>query len=144
MQDYLIRKAKPSDLNFILATFSKSMKSDSGLGRSTSNRVFFAGFTEVIDYILSIATIIIAHELDNQDTILGYLIYQNPDIIFYAYTKELFQEMGIARGLVDYAFPEGKALYFTCLTKDARNINSKYPELIYDPFILFKRGVANG
>jgi len=143
-KDFNIRPANPKDVNFILATFSKSMKSDSALGRATSNRIFFAGFTQVIDHILGQANISIACELNDDNTILGYIIYELPDVIHFIYIKELFQGYGIAKELVKDVYPNAKTLRFSNCTNDAKKINKKYPELIYDPFILFKKGLING
>lgn len=117
----------------------KSLKGESALGRQTSIRVFFAEFLKVMDSILSRSKVLVACEKDNHDTILGYLVFELPDTIHYAYTKAALRRLNICKDLVKTAFPDSKSLNFTFNTNDAKSIVEKYPELIHNPFTVFRR-----
>lgn len=133
-----IRPPEASDLNFIQATFIKSMKSESSLGRSCSPRVFFAEFTRVIDHILAKSEILIACVKEDPGIILGYLIYEQ-NVIHYAFTKAAFRRLDIARDLIRHAFPDQKSVLFSQNTNSSKKICEKYPELIFNPFLLYER-----
>lgn len=136
--EFNIREPKPTDLNFIQSSFLKSMKKESALGRACSTRVFFKEFTKVIDYILDRSEILIACDQSNEDTILGYLIYE-PTVVHYAYVKNGLRELNIARDLILHAFPDAKSVVHTQSTNDSKKIAKKYPELIFNPFSLYKK-----
>lgn len=136
---FKIRDPKPQDLNFITSTFLKSMKKESPLGRQCSVRVFYKEFTEVIDYILSVSKTLVACTLQDDDVILGYLIFE-PHVIHYCFTKHAFRGLGIAKGLISHALPESKILTFSQNTNSAKRITENHEEMIFNPFTLYKRG----
>lgn len=136
--DFKIRDPHPSDLNFITSSFLKSMKKESSLGRACSIRVFFKEFNEVIDYILSISTILIACEKENENAILGYILYQNKTI-HYAYVKSGMRRFQITKDLIAHAFPGETALQYSQTTNSSKLIAKKYPELIFNPFCLYRK-----
>lgn len=135
---FKIREPLPSDLNFITSSFLKSMKKESSLGRSCSVRVFFKEFNEVIDYILSVSTVLIACENEHANTILGYLIFEDKTI-HYAYTKSDMRRFEIAKELIRFVFPDERSLQFSQNTNDMKAIAKKYPELIFNPFSLYRK-----
>jgi len=136
---FKIRPPKPSDLNFIFATFSNAMKTDSDLGRSCRSSVFFPNFQKIIDNLLSNAKILIACSPEEENVIVSYLIY-DPNRLYFAFTRPSCRKQGLARELIHSAFPHAKQLFFTLNTNDAKKISRIHPELIYDPFVLFKQG----
>lgn len=136
---FKIRSPKASDLNFIQSSFLKSMKSESNLGRSCSTRVFFGEFPKIIDRILSVSEILVACKDDEEDVIFGYLIFE-PEVIHYAYVKSGLRRLDVARDLVTKAFPQAKSVSFSMNTNDAKKIREKYPELIFNPFVLYQKG----
>lgn len=137
-----IRPPKPSDLNFIQSTFLKSMKRESSLGRSCSVRVFFKEFPQVIDHILARSKCILACYKHEPDAILGYLIFE-PDIIHYAYVRDTCRGYELAKELLKTAMPDAKSVSFTFNTNTAKMINKKHPELIHNPFLLFKKEITH-
>ena len=114
------------------------MKKESSLGRSCSVRVFFKEFNEVIDYILSVSTVLIACENEHANTILGYLIFEDKTI-HYAYTKSDMRRFEIAKELIRFVFPDERSLQFSQNTNDMKAIAKKYPELIFNPFSLYRK-----
>lgn len=139
--DYVIRRPTPSDLNFIQATFIKSMKRESPIGRSTSASVFFSEFPHIVDHILATSHVAVAAHLEEPDVVFGYLIHDDKGI-HYAFTKAAFRRLGIARGLVSFAFPEAKTIMHSQATKASKAISEKHPELIFNPFICYRKGAV--
>lgn len=70
---------------------------------------------------------------DDPSIILGYLVYE-PGILHYVFVKEAFTRIGIARSLYDRA---GLPMTCTHKTVTVRPIMDKYPNIVYNPFLLF-------
>jgi len=138
--EFKIRQPRSSDLNFIFSSFSKSMKNESDIGKACRSRVFFTEFQKVIDRLLNKSSVLIACANEVENTILGYLIYEPDLCIHYAWVRPTCRKYDIARDLVKQAFPKDKEIQFTLNTTDAKKIAKKYPELIFNPFILYKKG----
>lgn len=136
-----IRPPKPSDLNFIQSTFSKCIKKESSLGRACSTKIFFSEFHGVIDYLLSNASISIACSPDDESVIFGYLIHE-PKTIHFIYVKAVFRNLHVAKELIESAFQGEKTLKFSFSTNDAKRIQATHPNLIYNPFSLYVKGIA--
>jgi len=137
--EHKIRPPKPSDLNFIFATFSTSMKHDSDLGRSCRSSVFFPNFQKIIDDLLQNSQILVTCSVEEENAIMAYLIY-SPNLIHYAFTRPALREKGLARELVNQAFPGATSLAFSLNTNHAKKISRTHQQLFHDPFSLFKKG----
>ena len=134
-----IRPPKPTDLNFIQSTFLKSMKRESTLGAQCAGDLFFNEFQKVVDRILSRSKIVVACVSENEDSILGYLIFE-PECIHYAYVRPSSRLLDIAKDMVHEAFPDAKSIKYSLTTNDSRQIQKKHPELVCNPFALYQRG----
>jgi len=139
-QDFDIRKPRPDDLNFIHATFLKSVHKESKLGKSVTTTKFFLEFAKVIDYILDRSEIIIACDQEDPNVIFSYLIYE-PGIVHYIFTKLAFRRLYIARDLILHAFPEAQSFQYSIKTLSSERATKNYPNLTYNPFLLMKQGV---
>lgn len=138
--EFKTRPPKASDLNFIFASFSNSVRRESDLGRSCRSGIFFTEFQKIIDLLLNSCSILIACSPDEENAIIGYLIYKPGLCIHYAFTRPSSRGFGIAKELIREAFPGAKEWTFTLNTNMAKKISKSYPELTYNPFILFKKG----
>lgn len=136
-----IRPPKPTDLNFIQSTFYKSMRRESSLGRQCSGRVF-KQFQEVIDHILSRAKILVSCVEESEDAIIGYLIFE-PEVVHYAYVRPSSQQLDVAKEMIQHAFPDAKTLTYSLNTNSAKKISESHPELIFNPFVLYKKGLKD-
>lgn len=141
--DLKIRPAVGTDLNFIFDTFKESLRSDSSLGRSCKASVFKKEFAQVIDYILETSKVLIACYASNENTILGYLIFE-PGIIHYAFTKRAFRKMGIQSALIESAWGPREDIQCSFKTRMVRDLFERKQFLIHNPFINFKKGVSHG
>lgn len=139
-----IREAKGKDLSFIYSTWVNSYRYGSSLGKSCRNSIFFPEYNRIVDAILEKprTKILVATTPEDPDTILGYLVH-DPDVIHYVFVKEVFRKMGIARSLFHQS-GRASAAVITHRTFEMDEILKKHPDLIYNPFILFKKGESNG
>jgi hypothetical protein len=137
--NWTIRNAVGDDLPFIYATWARSYRYDSPLGRSCRNSIFFPNFNKVIDWIMNQddTRIVVASDPNDSKVIYGYLVHQ-PDVVHYVFTKEIFCNFGIAKSLFNYV---GGATYCSHKTLMSKDILDKHPEIIYNPFLLFKQGI---
>lgn len=138
MTQWGIRNAVGEDLPFIYSTWSRSYRYDSPLGKSCRNSIFFTEYNKVIDFIMGAVDtrIKVACAPDNSNIIFGYMVHQQPDILHYAFTKEAFVHFGIAKSLLEHL---GGAKYCTHKTLQSKPILEKHPEIIFNPFLLFKQ-----
>ena len=130
-----IRDAHPEDINFIYATWLRSYRRDSDVGRQARNLVYYKEYNKVIDHLLTSSTIKVACLDDDEVVILGYAVFDR-DNIHYVFVKEAFRRLGIAKRLIESSLilPE------TCThsTYIAEVIIEKF-KLTYNPFSLFMR-----
>lgn len=142
--EFKIRPPKPTDLNFIFSSFSKSMKNESDIGRACKSSIFFTEFQKVIDLLLEKSAVIIACSPEEEDAIIAYLIFSPGVAVHYVWVRPSCRRKNIAKDLITEAFPEAKQVVYTLNTSDAKKIAKDYPELTYNPFILFKKGELRG
>jgi hypothetical protein len=142
MTDFDIRPAQSSDINFIYKTFLTSYRYNSAIGKTCTNTVFFAEYQKVLDSILSKADakVLVACHRDEPEVIFGYLIYE-PGTLHYAFVKEAFQKLGIAKSLFLNAFGDQgltDQLQVTHKTFCVHDLLERHPNLTYNPFLLFQ------
>jgi hypothetical protein len=143
MDLWKIREPNKLDINFIYATWLKSYRYGSLLGKSCRNLIFFDNYSRVIDGILSSETtkISVAYKPDDPDLIFGYSVQQPPDIIHFVFTKQAFTGYGIAKALIyPLEQPSDKPVYYTHATHFITSFVASRPNFIYNPFLLFKQG----
>lgn len=132
-----IRSAIPADINFIYSTFLKAFKHDSDVGKSVEGSVFFDEYQLVADKILDTADVFVACDPNNDFVIYGYLICE-PSILHFAFVKEGFRRLGIAKSLYLAAeHRSGEFESFTHKTHNATRVISKL-KLKFNPFKLYQ------
>lgn len=134
------RPPKATDLNFIFASFSNSMKRESELGRSCRSSIFFPDFQKVIDRILATSQVLIACSPEEENAIMGYLIYERPETVHFAFVRPSCRMKNVARDMIEEVMPGSKNIIFSLITNDAKKISKKYPEFTHNPLILFNKG----
>lgn len=140
MNTWSVRKAIPEDIPFIYSSWLNSYKYDSTVGFSVRKGLFFSEYRTILDYILSQSDtkVLVACDPDYPNTIFGYLVYQ-PNTIHYAFTKESFRNLGIQTSLYNAAELGAGAVYYTHSTYSLRDMIHNHPDLVYDPFRLYRR-----
>lgn len=82
------------------------------------DQIYRHGQRQLIERLLRSSDILVATSSEDQDTILGYIVYQPPQTIHYCYVKEGFRKLGICRALVNLTHTEGGDRY-TSRTTDS-------------------------
>lgn len=112
---YLIRKVKPSDLNFVFDSWLKSWRTSKWAG-TIPNHLFYDTQRALIeDLIARGATVLVAYPEHNDDVILGWACGETKDgatVLHYTYTKDPFLRLGISERLVS-ELPGTKPGYVT-------------------------------
>ena len=89
------------DSDFIYTTFLKSFR-DSGFARGILLQVYEKGQRYRIKRILADPNTKVVMLVDPQDTdvIYAYMIYSEPNLIHYIFTKAPFRKLGLAKKLI--------------------------------------------
>src|ERR1017187_7149175 len=144
-QDFHIRPVQGDDIPFIYSTWLRSFRNDSFVGLSVKKNVFFDNYQLILDRILSKSNTktLVACKIDEPNVIYGYLVAEpNESVLHYAFVKESFWGLGIAKALFHAAFgAEGavstSAVSITHRTKSAQRLTDRF---YYNPFTLYSRG----
>lgn len=147
-QEWAIRPAIGSDLNFIYSTWLNSYRSDSKIGNSTRKSIYFSHYYGVLDAILrnQRTKVLVSCKLDEPNVIFGFFVFENsiddinPATIHYSFVKEGFRRHGILKSLFEKAFDgAGAAFFYTHQTREIEKILKENPKFLYNPFLLFSR-----
>jgi hypothetical protein len=115
------------------------MKKESSLGKYCSPPIFYSHFTKIIDHLLEHSSVLIAADTET-DTLLGYVIYDD-EAVHFTYIKAVYRNLHIAKDLINHAYPGKTTFTYSLQTKASRDIKEKYPELIHNPFIIYKKEI---
>ncbi len=131
--DVEVRSYTKSDVPFIFATWLRAYRA-SEFARRVSSSVYFEEQHKVIERILKLSAVLVAHPSGDKETILGYLVidFDVPKLHF-VYVKKPFRRFGVARRLFCELQPLEKLLY-THSTEDAKFILKMYPAAVYNPY----------
>lgn len=103
------RQAREGDINFILSTWLKSywesLKRYATGGQFVPiprAEVFYKEHQEKIKHLLKDATVVVCNPPDDENQIIGYLVYKG-DCLHFCYVKNVFRRIGIANKLMALA-----------------------------------------
>lgn len=137
MNEWTIRQAEPSDIDFIYATFLKSFHYDSWT-KSIAKSIYFDNYKRVVDHILSNSEIKVACKKEDENVIFGYFIFDsNEGVAHYMFIKEQFRRFGIAKSLFENAFHADANVDCTHKTRMSLPIYRTKTNLVFNPFHLF-------
>jgi GNAT superfamily N-acetyltransferase len=94
-----IRPAKPEDHAFIIDSWRRSFENAPAV-RGADREWYRIEMTRTIRRLLDTAECRVACDPEDPDTIAGFVAFHGPEL-HYAYTKQDFRGMGIARQLLD-------------------------------------------
>lgn len=137
--EYVVRNANPKDINFIFSTWMESFRYGSTPIKTTPKSIYFSRYQTVLDHILGKDEVhtVVACSPEEPDVILGYLVYETPNIVHYSFVKEVFRNIGVAKSLLEHLGPSYKT--FTHRTDMLEKYMRNKPEWRYDPFLLYQR-----
>jgi len=143
MTEWIIRESWPGDLSFIYSSWLQSFRKDSFMSKVCSSHLYYKYYCQVIDAILSkdeTKIAVAAHSWQEPEVIFAYLVYDS-DSMHYAFTKEPFRRLNMMKSLYEAA---ASPRVFTHVTHSIKPILEKHPDLEYNPFLLYVRGIQNG
>lgn len=133
-----IRPCFPEEYPFIYNSWIKSGYRSKCL-EVVAKELYAINQHDIISSLITRSNIIVAQELGKPENLFGYLVYDYVDGIFvayYAYTKQLFRNIGILKNLLHHAGFDGSvAGFYTHHTKTCNSIDYKL-NLLYNPYIL--------
>lgn len=129
------------DTNFIYATWLNSYYYGSRFAEHLTKEVYYEYHQEIIRRIIEghKTDILVACSLDDPNTIFGYMVIEHmtgKPIIHYMYVKGPFQGFGISSKLLSESRLKLSDCYFTHWTRDCSWLIDKYPELVYNPYLI--------
>jgi hypothetical protein len=139
--EFNIRKATGQDLPFIYSTWLNSFKHSSNIGKSCRSTIFFEEYRQIIDNILAQSEVRVACHHEVPDVIFGYAVY-DPECIHYAFTKESFRKLGIAKKLLEPVMGTITPAKFH--THETFTIKGWPLKTSYNPFVLYNKGEPHG
>lgn len=137
--DYFIRGPVKEDIEFIYATWTRSYRHGSAVGKSVnSDAEFYPQYNKVIDWLLSQpdSTVDVVALPDQPLVILGYAVSQKK-VLHFLFVKEAFRNLGIEEALLKKL---GKIEVYTHKTVSIKKIMQKYAKALYNPFLLYYQG----
>ena len=129
-----LRGIKPSDHNYVLATWSKGILDEVPF-RWMSQGVWRKHHARLELLVRGSANGVVAVNKDDEDHIIGYAIYC-PQVIHWIYVKKPFRGLGIGRELFSNAVNEGEPFKFSHHCKATKALASHYIAE-YDPFTIW-------
>lgn len=129
-----IRAATPDDLNLIRKSWMRSYRKAAAMDWVAAD-VYDAGMPRRISRILTHpdTRIFLASPPGDTITAFGFLVGSDR-CLHYVWTKDGWRQQGIARRLVEHAFPGGVPV-LTHITRMGRDLwLLKSPHSLYDPF----------
>ena len=102
----VVRDIKPSDTNYILATWSKGILRECPFRWMSS--VVWRKYHAIMEQLLQKAGVVVAANPEDEDHIIGYGIFSHFDVpvLHWVYVKNKFRGRGIAKGIVQEAIPQ--------------------------------------
>lgn len=129
MTEFRIQPAKPDDLNFIRSSWLRSF-ADSHIARHAGH-AYWPGHLRVRDRLLEECPPVVARLEGEPTSICGWACF-GPDVVHYVFVRERWQQLGVAKLLLD-PFSDKERVVYTHKTKSLAKI--QIPETwIYDPY----------
>lgn len=133
-----IRYAGPGDLNFIKATWLRSLRFGSKMHKNIPSDLYYKRYGAFIEDTFKRTTIgLVACLPDDSDLVLGYAILEvyKPDVcvLHWTYVKKPFREQGIATKLLSQHMIDA----YSHQTKCSKFITKE--RWAYNPFLITER-----
>jgi ribosomal protein S18 acetylase RimI-like enzyme len=108
----IIRSMTEADIPFIFSSWLKSYKNSQP---HVDSDIYYQGQHKLIECILQGNNVLISSPEEDQDTIIGYIVY-SADCLHWLYVKSTYRNMGFARSMIDVAFQSKTPTYYSHFT----------------------------
>jgi hypothetical protein len=133
--NWKIRESRESDLPFILKSWMVSFRKFSS-GAKADDRIFYKRHQELIKIHIQQVPALMAVANEDDDQIIGY-VHLRGDVINYMYTKEAFENLGVAKSLLSVAMPNLDEIHVSHWTEHMYKLRRNH-RVIYDPYSFFQ------
>lgn len=99
--DIKIRKAVPTDLDFITASWLNSHHETQK--RDLKKDIYYTNHNRMIKERMPFMKCLVACNPEDENQIYGYLVFNNPNTLHFAYTKSYFRKLGVFKNLLSEA-----------------------------------------
>ena len=136
-----IRPYDKADIPFIMNSWLKSYKHNSGFGKLLTYDTYFQHHERLIKTLLITSSVTIAHEKDDPTLILGYVAFERRptygQVIHFAFVKKEFRLFGIFKQLLAHEKLELERCTATHLTYPGEALREKHVGMSYNPYLAF-------
>lgn len=133
------RDATEKDIAFITSTWLNACW-NSKKYKDMKKSVFMEGHHKAIQKRINSFSCVVASDPSDPYVIYGYIIYNRPHTLHFAYVKGNFREFGVCKQLVKEAFGKDlRAIQITHQTEYSSEIGKKW-ELEYNPYKFYEAG----
>jgi GNAT superfamily N-acetyltransferase len=149
-----LRAATQDDRPLIFATWLRSYRHGSQTPRRIPDAVYFARHHELIEELLDLSDVRIAHPVGEPEVILGWSVVEvlepdeigepSPAVVHFVYVKPPFRRAGVARALlahVDRLESSGSPVLYTheTFTLKAEQLAAHVARWTFDPYLAIRR-----
>lgn len=129
----IIREARESDLAFIYSTWLRGQYHGSAYFSFIDKDYYFKEYAKIITNLLSTSTIMVTCLEEDDDVIIGYLVY-NTDTVHWAYVKQVWRNKGVANKMFLFC----SSVFSSGMTDASKEILVK-KGLTYRPILGFNK-----
>jgi GNAT superfamily N-acetyltransferase len=130
-----VRPAEPTDLNFIINSFLRSLRGYPGL-KSMPNELYYYEQTKKLDGLIRASKVLVSCNPEIPDQIYGYVIGVPNKETHFVYVKFTYRKFGLARKLMEALHPQlyNKTLVATHTCRNWEEVSAKFRH-IHNPFV---------
>lgn len=133
------RDARAEDIAFITSTWLNACW-NSKKYKDMKKSVFMENHHKAIQKRMNNFSCIVACDPQDPYVIFGYIIYNRPNVLHFAYVKGNFRGFGICKQLIKEAFGKDlKDMEITHITEYSKSVGEKY-NLDFNPYKFFEVG----
>lgn len=136
-----LRPYHAPDVPFIINSWLKAYKHNSGFGKLLTYDVYFQHHERLIKSLLTRAKVTVATDEEDPDLILGYLVYERPvtqaPVLHFCFVKKEFRLFGIFSQLLRHENLELSKCIATHLTYPGERLREKNVGMVYNPYLAF-------
>lgn len=131
-----IRKAGSEDIDYITSTWLRSVYDYQK--RDMKKDVFFPNHNRLIKERLPFLKCLVACNPEDENQIYGYVVYNNPKTLHFAYTKSYYRKLSVFKKLMDEAqLSGGETVSVTHKAQSFKVLESKMP-IIFNPYLFLE------
>jgi hypothetical protein len=134
-----IRAMQPSDFNYVINSWLKTFKYTGPSVQRIRDYEYYQSYEPIVKSLIKRSDVFIACLREEPEIIIGYLAIerqQDLDLIHFVQVKNLWQNIGIGRYLLQAAHPQ-LITYFTHWTNPVDSLVNKF-NFTYNPYLIFK------